>query len=82
MFLCYYPILVYQGDSTPKEIKRVGRMVGEWEVSAVELMEAISGEKGLHMSTRITLLWTAIKTTMKEIKVFHCSVTARSTVSS
>ena len=36
-----------------------------------ESMEAISREKGLHVSTRIPLLGTAIKTTMKEIKVFQ-----------
>ena len=37
-------------------------------------MVAIAGEKGLHVSTRIPLHGRAIKTTRKEIKVFHCWV--------
>lgn len=37
-------------------------------------MVAISGEKGLQVSLRIPLHGRAIKTTMKEIKIFHCWV--------
>lgn len=85
MFICHYIILVYRGDSTVKKTKKsngLAKRLGNIKDHPKELMEAMEGEEGLHTSTRITLPGRAIKTTMKEIKVFPCSMTARSTVAS